>query len=66
MRRALEAFQRRDLRLLEADFCEEDFEFASFFTAVEAGEAVYRGPGAWGDYAAVMDEMWEDWRQTTP
>ena len=62
VRRALDAFNRRDLRALEAEFCHDDFEFVSFFTAVDAGEATYRGANAWGEYAAVMDEMWADWR----
>lgn len=66
VRRALDAFNRRDLTMLEEEFCDEDFEFVSFFTAVEAGEATYRGAAAWGEYAAVMDEMWADWRVEDP
>jgi ketosteroid isomerase-like protein len=62
VRRALDAFSRRELQTLEKQFCEEDFEFVSFFTAVDAEEATYRGSNAWRDYAAVMDEMWSDWR----
>ena len=62
VRRALDAFNRRDLAALKEEFCDEDFEFVSFFTAVEAEEATYRGPAAWSEYAAVMDEMWVDWR----
>ena len=62
VRRALDAFSRRDLRTLEDELCEDDFEFVSFFTAVDAEEATYRGAGAWRDYAAVMDEMWAAWQ----
>src|SRR4051812_41692551 len=62
VRRALDAFNRRDLRALEEEFCHEDFEFVSFFAVVDAAEATYRGVHAWSDYAAVMDEMWIDWR----
>lgn len=61
VRRALDAFSRRDLNVLKEEFCEEDFEFVSFFTAIDS-EATYRGPNAWGDYAGVMDEMWSSWR----
>lgn len=61
VRRALDAWNRRDLRTLEDDFCHPDFEFVSFFTAVESAEATFRGPAAWSEYAAVMDEMWADW-----
>jgi ketosteroid isomerase-like protein len=62
VRRALDAFNRRDLQALEQEFCDEELEFVSFFTAVDAAEATYRGANAWSDYAAVMDEMWIDWR----
>lgn len=62
VRRALDAFNRRDLRTLEQEFCEDDLEFVSFFAAVDAAEATYRGANAWSDYAAIMDEMWIDWR----
>jgi len=59
--RAVEALNRRDLEAL-AELCDEEFEFASVFTAVDAGRATYRGKYAWTTYSARMDEAWNDWR----
>jgi ketosteroid isomerase-like protein len=58
--RAIDAFNREDLPAL-AEFCTEDFEFASMLTAVEAGGSTYRGPDAWGEYFARMHETWSEW-----
>jgi ketosteroid isomerase-like protein len=60
VRAAIEAFNRHEFGALE-EFCDEDFEFVSVFTAVDANDATYRGAKAWTDYAAAMDEMWTDW-----
>ena len=58
--RAIDAFNRRDIRAL-AELSHEDLEFVSVLTAVDAGGASYHGSGAWASYFAVMNETWEDW-----
>jgi ketosteroid isomerase-like protein len=58
--RAIDAFNRRDLAAL-ADFCADDFEFVSILSAVEAGGSTYRGPSAWREYFARMDDAWGEW-----
>jgi len=61
IRSAIDAFNRRDLGAL-SDFCDEDFEFVSVLTAIDAEDATYRGANAWVDYFAAIDKMWEGWR----
>jgi ketosteroid isomerase-like protein len=58
--RAIDAFNRRDMRAL-AELSHEDLEFVSVLTAVDAGGASYHGSEAWASYFAVMNETWEDW-----
>jgi ketosteroid isomerase-like protein len=59
--RAQEAFNRRDLQTL-AELTDEDFEFVSVLTAVDAGESTYRGPQALASYFAAIDDTWENWQ----
>jgi ketosteroid isomerase-like protein len=61
VRRAFEAFNRRDLRAL-AELSDEDLEFVSVLSAVDAGGATYRGSAALASYFRDMDQTWEDWR----
>ena len=61
VRRAREAFNRRDFRTL-AELTHDDLEFVSVLTAVDAGGGTYRGPEAWVSYFARMDDTWEDWQ----
>jgi ketosteroid isomerase-like protein len=61
VRRAQQAFNRRDLQTL-AELTDEDLEFDSVLTAVDAGGSTYRGPETWARYFARMDETWEDWQ----
>jgi ketosteroid isomerase-like protein len=61
VRRAVEAFTRQDFDAL-ASLCHEDFEFVSVLTAVDAGEATYRGRDTWREYSERMSETWDDWR----
>src|SRR6478672_4381469 len=61
VRRAREAFNRRDLRAL-AEMSHEDLEFESVLTAVDAGGSTYRGSKTWASYFARMDEAWKDWQ----
>jgi ketosteroid isomerase-like protein len=61
VRRSFEAFNRRDLRAL-AELSDEDLEFVSVLSAVDAGGATYRGSEAWASYITDMDRTWEDWR----
>ena len=56
-----EAFNRHDLEALSA-LSDEDAEFISLLTAIEAGGATYRGPNIWVDYFAAMDEAWTEWQ----
>ena len=65
VRRAIAAFNRRDLTAL-ANFAHENFEFVSVLTAVDAEGGTYRGPGAWTTYFKDMDEAWKDWRAEDP
>ena len=65
VRRAIEAFNRRDLRAL-AEFMHDDFEFVSVLTAVDAEGATYRGSEAWTTYFADMDQTWKDWHAEDP
>ena len=60
VKRAADAFNRRDMRAL-AEASHEDLEFVSVLTAVDAGGARYRGSGAWASYFEAMNETWEDW-----
>ena len=55
-----EAFNRHDLDAL-SEISDEDAEFISLLTAIEAGGATYRAPNLWVDYFAAMDEAWEAW-----
>jgi len=61
IKRAIDAFNRRDLSAL-AELAHEDFEFVSVLTAVDTGGATYRGRQAWTGYFAAMDETWEEWQ----
>jgi ketosteroid isomerase-like protein len=61
VKRAADAFNRRDMRAL-AEASHEDLEFVSVLTAVDAGGASYHGSGAWASYFEAMNETWEDWR----
>src|SRR6476619_6774384 len=61
VRRAIEAFNRRDLKAL-AELTHDDFEFVSVLTAVDAEGATYRGSAAWTTYFEDMSEAWKDWR----
>ena len=61
VRRAGEAFNRRDVEALAA-MSDDDLEFVSAFAAVETGGVAYRGPKAWQRYFARMDETWDGWR----
>jgi ketosteroid isomerase-like protein len=60
-RTSIDLFNHRDLSAL-AELSQEDFEFVSVLTAVDAGGATYRGSQAWTSYFAAMDETWEEWR----
>ena len=53
VQRAIDAFNRRDIRAL-AELSHEDLEFVSVLTAVDAGGASYHGSGAWASYFAVQ------------
>jgi ketosteroid isomerase-like protein len=57
----VEAFNREDLRRL-AELSDDDFEFVSVVTAVDADGATYRGPTAWDDYFAEMRQAWDGWQ----
>ena len=61
LQRAIDAFNRRDMRAL-AEASHEDLEFVSVLTAVDAGGASYHGSGAWTSYFAAMNETWEEWQ----
>jgi len=65
VRRAIEAFNRRDLTAL-AEFVHDDFEFVSVLTAVDAEGGTYRGSAAWTTYFKDMDEAWKEWRVEDP
>jgi uncharacterized protein len=60
VRRAREAFNRRDLEALE-EMSDPELEFVSALAAVDAGENTYRGRETWASYFARMDEAWDDW-----
>jgi ketosteroid isomerase-like protein len=60
VRKAAEAFNLHDADALTA-LSHRDMEFVSVLTAVEAGGATYRGPDAWEEYFAVMEETWDEW-----
>jgi uncharacterized protein len=61
VRRAYEAFNHPDRVRALAELSDDDLEFVSVLTAVEAGGATYRGPEGWATYFARMDEIWDDW-----
>jgi ketosteroid isomerase-like protein len=61
VRRAREAFNRRDLEALE-EMSDPELEFVSALAAVDAGENTYRGPKTWASYFARMDETWDNWK----
>jgi ketosteroid isomerase-like protein len=65
VRRAIEAFNRRDLAAL-AEVAHDDFEFVSVLTAVDAEGGTYRGSVAWTTYFKDMDEAWKEWRVEDP
>ena len=60
VRRAVEAFNRRDFAAL-ADYSDEELEFVSVIAAVDGEAAEFRGREIWVNYFAVMDEMWDGW-----
>ena len=60
VRRAIQAFNREDLREL-AELSDEDLEFVSVLTAVDAGGATFWGPDTWGSYFAHVRETWDEW-----
>ena len=59
--RLIEAFDRHDVSTLEA-LSHRDFEFVSLLTALDAGDATYRGTTAWADYFEAIDANWSEWR----
>ena len=61
VKRATEAFNRRDVEALVA-MSDDDLEFFSALAAVETGGIAYRGLEAWERYLARMDEIWDSWR----
>ncbi|MEA2391416.1 MAG: hypothetical protein QOK31_1525 [Solirubrobacteraceae bacterium] len=61
VRRAVEAFNRRDLAEL-AVLSDADLEFVSVLTAVDTEEATYRGNQAWASYFADIDRVWTEWQ----
>jgi ketosteroid isomerase-like protein len=61
VRRAVEAFNRRDFAAL-ADYSHEELEFVSVLAAVDAEAAEFRGRETWVNYFAVMDETWDGWQ----
>ena len=60
--RAFDAFNSPDRVRLLAELSDDDLEFVSVLTAVDAAGATYRGPEGWSTYFARMDEIWDDWR----
>jgi ketosteroid isomerase-like protein len=60
VRLAVDAFNRRDMARL-ADLSDQDFEFVSVLTAVEAQAATYRGLDGWTRYFADIDQAWKNW-----
>lgn len=61
VRRAVEAFNRRDLEAMAA-YSHDDLEFVSVMAAVDAEAARFRGRDTWVSYFAFMDEIWDGWR----
>jgi ketosteroid isomerase-like protein len=61
VRRAVEAFNRRDVAAL-ADYSHEELEFVSVLAAVDGEAAEFRGRETWVNYFAVMDETWDGWQ----
>ena len=62
VRRAYEAFNSADRVKALAELSDDDLEFVSVLTAVDADDATYRGPESWATYFARMDEIWDEWR----
>jgi ketosteroid isomerase-like protein len=62
VQRAYEAFNSPDRVKALAELSDDDLEFVSVLTAVDADDATYRGPASWATYFARMDEIWDDWR----
>ena len=60
VRLAVDAFNRRDLATL-GDLSDQDFEFVSVLTAVDAQAATYRGLDGWSRYFTDIDRVWENW-----
>lgn len=65
VRRAIDAFNRRDLKML-TEVSHDDLEWTSVMAAVDTGGTTYRGPHSWPSYFSVMDETWGDWRIEDP
>jgi ketosteroid isomerase-like protein len=61
VRRAVEAFNRRDFAAL-ADYSHEELEFVSVIAAVDGEGAAFSGREIWVNYFAVMDETWDGWQ----
>jgi ketosteroid isomerase-like protein len=62
VRRAGEAFNRPDRVRALAELSDDDLEFVSVLTAVDAEGGTYRGPDSWATYFARMADIWDDWR----
>lgn len=61
VRLAVDAFNQRDMaRLL--DLSDQDFEFVSVLTAVDAQSATYRGLDGWTRYFRDIDQVWKNWQ----
>jgi ketosteroid isomerase-like protein len=65
VRQAVDAFNRRDISGL-ADLCDQDFEFVSVLTAVDAQAATYRGLEGWTRYFTDIDQAWRNWQIVPP
>jgi ketosteroid isomerase-like protein len=59
--KAGEAFNQHDVEGL-INLSHEELEFVSVLSAVETGEATYRGKQLWERYFEVMDQIWADWQ----
>ena|SRR5215217_4363900 len=64
VRRTAEAFNRHDIAAL-TELSNDDLEFVSVLTTVDAGDATYSGPETWATYFDRMNQIWDDWRVET-
>src|SRR6478752_1800187 len=58
---AVDAFNRRDMATL-AELSDEDFEFVSVLTGVDAQGGTYRGLDGWTRYFNDIDQAWKNWQ----